>query len=104
MSASDASEHCPGTAAPRRTTGRITGGIVLILIAGVLLYGGIQAIVDPDAATANSSGTARSPDTAEEAALAGLLFCAFGISLLCLGIGLFRKKAPANTPPSNEVE
>ncbi|MGS2810496.1 hypothetical protein [Nocardia sp. MW-W600-9] len=71
------------------------GGIALILVAGVLLVGGIQAIVDPAAVVAGSSRSARSPDTDAEAKIGGLLLCFFGITVLGFGIGLATsKKAP----------
>lgn len=94
MSASDPSDHVQDIAPPRRTAGRITGGIFLVLIGIVLLAGGIQAIVDPAAVVASSSGSGRSPDTDVEAKIGGLLLCMFGISVLGFGISLFTKKPP----------
>ncbi|WP_280382931.1 hypothetical protein [Nocardia wallacei] len=92
MSAPKASEHVEDAAPARRTAGRITGGIVLILVATALLFVGIQAIVEPAAVVAKSSDTARSPDTDGEAQFGGLLLCFFGLSVLGFGIGLFGKK------------
>lgn len=103
MSASDASEHVQNAAPPRRTAGRITGGIVLILIAIVLFAGGIQAVFDPAAVVADSSDTPRSPDTDGEAVIGGLLLCFFGITVLVFGIGMFTKKPSTGNPSSNEV-
>jgi hypothetical protein len=100
MSASDASEQEQDAAPPRRTAGRITGGIVLILIAVVLFAAGVQAIVDPAAVIAGSSNSARSPDTEAEAKIGGLLMCFFGITVLGFGIGLFGKKSAPGTPSS----
>ncbi|MEU1983411.1 hypothetical protein [Nocardia sp. NPDC019395] len=100
MSASDASEHTQDAVPPRRTAGRITGGIVLILTAIVLFAVGIQAIVDPAAVIAGSSNSARSPDTDAEAKIGGLLLCFFGITVLGFGIGLLGKKSAPGTPTS----
>ncbi|RDI51148.1 hypothetical protein [Nocardia mexicana] len=104
MSAPDDSEHARDAGPPRRTAGRITGGIVLVLVAIVLLVGGIHAIVDPSAVVAGSSRSARSPDTDGEAQFSGLLLCSFGITVLCFAIALFQRKTPtAGTPTGNEV-
>ncbi|WP_280423685.1 hypothetical protein [Nocardia carnea] len=100
MSASDASDHAQDAVPPRRTAGRITGGILLILCAIALLAAGIQAIVDPAAVIAGSSNSARSPDTDAEAQIGGLLLCLFGITVLGFGIGLLAKKSAPGTPSS----
>ncbi|MEU4313298.1 hypothetical protein [Nocardia sp. NPDC024068] len=100
MSASDASENTQDPIPPRRTAGRITGGIVLILFAIAVLAAGIQAIVDPAAVIAGSSNSPRSPDTDAEAKIGGLLLCLFGITVLGFGIGLFTKKSAPGTPSS----
>ncbi|MFD4462080.1 hypothetical protein [Nocardia sp. NPDC058480] len=95
MSASGTSEPVEDLVLPRRTAKRMIGGIALILVAMVLLVGGIQAIVDPTAVVAGSSRTGRSPDTDTEAKISGLLLCFFGITVFGFGIGLFTsKKAP----------
>lgn len=90
MSASDAPEPVP--ADPPRTTGRIIGGIAVILVAILMLAGGIQALVDPGAVVAGSSNSARSPDSDAEAKFGGLLLCFAGISVLSIGIGLLTSK------------
>ncbi|MET9211034.1 MULTISPECIES: hypothetical protein [unclassified Nocardia] len=91
MSASDVPEpaEAPG---PRRTAKRVLGGIALILGAIVLLITGIQAIVDPAAVVAGSSGSGRSPDTDTEAKIGGLLLCFFAITVFGFGIGLVTSK------------
>ncbi|MFM9370408.1 hypothetical protein [Streptomyces sp. Da 82-17] len=83
----------PPAAAPRRTTGRGVGGVVLLLVAAGLLYTGVSAVADPSAALVGTSNSARSADTEAEAQIGGLLMCGFGISVLCFGIGLLKKKA-----------
>ncbi|MEV0062593.1 hypothetical protein [Nocardia sp. NPDC050718] len=77
---------------PRRTAKRVIGGIALILVAIVLLITGIQAIVDPAAVVAGSSGSGRSPDTDAEAKIGGLLLCFFAITVFGFGIGLVTSK------------
>ncbi|MBB5917323.1 drug/metabolite transporter (DMT)-like permease [Nocardia transvalensis] len=103
MSESNAPEHVQGPTPPRRTAGRIAGSIALIVVALVLLIGGIQAIVDPAEVVANSSSTARSPDTEAEAQFSGLLLCFFGVTVLGFGILLFKKKPSSGTPSSSET-
>jgi hypothetical protein len=103
MSESDASEQVPDTAPPRRTSGRIIGAIVLTFIGIGLLVGGIQAIVDPDAVVAGSSGSGRL-DTDVEAKLGGLILCMFGISVLGFGISLFAKKKSSGSPFGKKPE
>ncbi|NUS74000.1 MAG: hypothetical protein HOQ05_11400 [Corynebacteriales bacterium] len=90
MSASGAPEPVP--AAPVRTTGRIIGGIAVILVAIFMMAVGIHALVDPGAVVAGSSNSARSPDSEAEAKFGGLLLCLAGISVLSLGIGLVTSK------------
>ncbi|MDI3404123.1 hypothetical protein [Streptomyces cavernicola] len=97
MPVSPSSENTEPTARPRRTAGRIIGGIVLLLAAVGLLYGGVTAVADPASVVASSSNSGRSPDTDAEAKIGGLLLCAFGISTLCFGIGLLTKR-PAKGP------
>lgn len=105
MSAPDAREDARDAGPQRRTTGRIIGGIVLILCALALLAGGIQAIVDPAEVIADSSNSARSPDTEEEAKIGGLLLCFFGITVLGFGIALFQQKKPSGGAPfGNKAE
>ncbi|MGI5218920.1 hypothetical protein [Nocardia sp. CA-290969] len=101
MPASADSEHTQDAVPPRRTAGRVIGGIVLILCALALLAGGIQAIVDPAAVVAGSSNSARSPDTDAEAQIGGLLLCLFGITVLGFGIGLLGKKSAPDTSSSS---
>lgn len=98
LSEPNASEQVPDTAPQRRTSGRVTGAIVLTLAGIGLLVVGIQAIVDPDAVVAGSSGSGRSPDTDVEAKIGGLILCMFGISVLGFGISLFMKKKSSASP------
>ncbi|WP_024805309.1 hypothetical protein [Nocardia sp. BMG51109] len=93
--------HVQDAAPPRRTAGRVAGSIALILVALVLLTGGIQAIVDPTDVVAGSSGSGRSPDTDAEAQFSGLLLCFFGITVLGFGVLLF-KKPSSDTSSSSE--
>ncbi|MFI1465262.1 hypothetical protein [Nocardia carnea] len=101
MPLSNASEHDQHAAPRRRTTRRLVGGIMLVLSALALFVVGIQAIVDPSYVVANSSNSARSPDTDAEAQIGGLLLCFFGITVLGFGITLFKKKPAAGTPPGS---
>lgn len=96
MSESNASEQVPDTAPPRRTSGRITGGIFLTLAGIGLLAGGIQAIVDSSAVVAGSSGSGRI-DSDAEAKIGGVILCMFGITVLGFGISLFAKKKPGSS-------
>lgn len=73
---------------------------MLVLSALALFVVGIQAIIDPGDVVANSSNSARSPDTDAEAQIGGLLLCFFGITVLGFGISLFKKK-PAEGAPSS---
>ncbi|GAB3732968.1 hypothetical protein GCM10027598_57160 [Amycolatopsis oliviviridis] len=99
MSESKAPDHGEDAGPPRRTAKRVIGGIVLILFAGALLFGGIQALVDPDAVLARSSRTPRSADTEAEAKIGGLLLCSFGLTVLFYGVFLLRKKNPSEGSP-----
>ena len=96
-SASPASPSPEGArpAPPRRSAGRIGGGIVLLLLALGLLCIGVDAITDPSAVVADAASTGRNADSEAEARLGGVLMCGFGIAVGCFGIGLLkRKRAP----------
>jgi len=99
MSASNPSENVDDADRPRRTTKRVVGGIVLVIAATVLLYGGIEALVDPDSVIAGSSHSGRRMDTEVEAKLGGMLLCFFGVTVLGFGIALFAKKKPSEGSP-----
>ena len=88
---------------PRRPAGRITVGVVLMLLAIVLFAGGIETVIEPSAVVAGSSNRSRSPDTDREAVLGGFLLCLFGITVLCCGIGIVTKKPSARTQSSNKT-
>lgn len=104
MSETNAAEHPQDSTPPRRTTQRVLGGFVLILLSLALFAIGIQSIVDPSEVIANSSNSPRSPDTDAEAQFAGLLMCMFGITVLGFGIHLFNKKTAANTSAGNKAD
>ncbi len=89
MPASDAPENLD----PPRSAKRIIGGIALILVAIVLLYSGIQAIVDPAEVVTGSSRSGRT-DTETEAKIGGLLLCFFGLTVFGFGIALCTSKGP----------
>ncbi|MGW0324739.1 hypothetical protein [Nocardia sp. NPDC003183] len=91
MPASDAPENL---GPPRRTAKRVLGGIALILVAIVLLVGGIQAIVNPAEVVAGSSHSGHSPDTDTEAKIGGLLLCFFGLTVFGFGIAACTSKKP----------
>ncbi|MFI6302725.1 hypothetical protein ACIBCH_12695 [Amycolatopsis thailandensis] len=104
MPESPAPDHGEDAGPPRRTAKRVIFGIVLILVALVLLFGGIQALVDPDAVIARPSNTGRSVDTDVEAGIGGLLLCSFGLTVLFYGVFLLREKKPSEGSPFGKAD
>lgn len=73
------------------------GGIVLTLAGIGLLVVGIDALVDPGSVVAGSSRSGRM-DSDAEAQIGGMLLCFFGVTVLCFGIGLLKKKSSEGSP------
>lgn len=59
-----------------------------------LFYGGVDSIAHPAETVAESSDTARAPDSEEEAKLGGVIMCMFGLTVFGFGVALLQKPKP----------